>query len=118
MLIGPRALSLLLAVSRCRVEWTALMTQSGPSDANASWTCTDVLAHIYEFIDGALPAEADERMREHISACGYCRPSFERERDLIDLLARRCKTEPCPGELRQRIIDSLSQARRRHSGET
>ncbi|HJU89880.1 MAG TPA: mycothiol system anti-sigma-R factor [Gemmatimonadaceae bacterium] len=93
------------------------MTQSGQSDANASWTCTDVRAHIYEFIDGALPADVHERMREHIAACGHCRPSFERERDFLDLLARRCKVEPCPGELRQRIIDSLSQARRRPSGE-
>ena len=66
MLIGPRALSLLLAVSRSRVEWTALVTQSGPSDANASWTCTDVLAHIYEFIDGALPAEAGTGKRSAV----------------------------------------------------
>lgn len=115
MRIAVRALSLLSAVPH-RVEWIPAMTQPGQSDANASWTCTDVLAHLYEFIDGALPADADERMRQHIAACSHCRPCFERERRFLDVLGR-CKVHPCPDELRQRIVDSLARARRREQGD-
>jgi anti-sigma factor (TIGR02949 family) len=97
----------LAAIYRSRVEWTESMTQPGPSGTHSSWTCTDVLAHLYEFIDGALSADAEAEIRRHVEACGCCRPSLEREREFLEMVARRCKTEPCPDELRRRIQEAV-----------
>jgi anti-sigma factor (TIGR02949 family) len=83
------------------------MMHHDSSDSAAPWTCTDVLVHLYEFIDGALPARSDERMREHIARCGHCRPAFAREREFLGMIRSKAKVEQCPEEVRRRILEAL-----------
>jgi anti-sigma factor (TIGR02949 family) len=81
------------------------------TDSASSWSCTDVLSHIYEFLDGELGAGADERVRAHFSSCGRCRVAFEHERVFLRVVAERSRLEACPAELRRRIIESFKAER-------
>ncbi len=109
MLIAPRALSFVGRDTQFGVPCPLEMRypHPGSSESASPWTCTDVLVHLYEFIDGALPAESDERMRSHIGACAHCRPAFEKEREFLELIWTHVKVERCPEEVRRRILLAL-----------
>lgn len=77
------------------------------TDSPAPWSCNDVLSHIYEFIDGELGATADECVRAHVAACAYCGGAFDSEKTFLRLIRQRACIEPCPEELRVRIIEAL-----------
>ncbi|HJR63442.1 MAG TPA: mycothiol system anti-sigma-R factor [Gemmatimonadaceae bacterium] len=76
---------------------------SGP----CSWTCAEVVQRMYEFLDGELTAEVDERIREHLAVCRRCYPEFEHERVFLRFLERRAQIEKAPPALRRRIFQAL-----------
>jgi anti-sigma factor (TIGR02949 family) len=63
------------------------MTQPHPADPIASTSCADALNRLYEFLDGELTPDVDERIREHLAACRSCFPAFEHERVFLRFCA-------------------------------
>jgi mycothiol system anti-sigma-R factor len=62
---------------------------------------------MYDFLDGELTPEVDEKIREHLAVCGSCCPEFEYERVFLRFLERRAQIEKAPPSLRRRIFEAL-----------
>jgi anti-sigma factor (TIGR02949 family) len=83
------------------------MTTTPPGDDAHSWTCADVIERLYEFLDGELTPDVDERIRVHLAVCRQCFPHFEHERVFLRFLEKRSQIEKAPPALRRRILDAL-----------
>jgi anti-sigma factor RsiW len=57
--------------------------------------CADIFAKLSEFIDGELPTEVCEKMRDHIADCGPCVEFVESLRKSI-ALAKAAKRDLPP----------------------
>jgi anti-sigma factor (TIGR02949 family) len=73
----------------------------------ASWPCDEVVERMYEFLDGELTPDVNEKIREHLAACQRCCPEFEHERVFLRFLERRAQIEKAPPSLRRRIVQAL-----------
>ncbi len=73
----------------------------------ASWPCDEVIERMYEFLDGELTPDVDEKIREHLAVCQRCFPEFEHERVFLRFLERRAQIEKAPPSLRRRIFRAL-----------
>jgi mycothiol system anti-sigma-R factor len=82
------------------------MTPSDPEGV-PSMSCADVLNRIYEFLDGELTAEVEDRIREHLAICRSCYPHFRHEEVFLRFIERRVQIEKAPPALRRRIMAML-----------
>jgi mycothiol system anti-sigma-R factor len=83
------------------------MTDSHASDDAVPLTCTEVLERIYEFLDGELTPQVEERIHTHLVGCKRCYPEFEHERVFLRFLEKRAQIEKAPPSLRKRIFRAL-----------
>jgi mycothiol system anti-sigma-R factor len=79
----------------------------GPDDPD----CSEVLARVYEYLDGELGPLDLEKIREHLDDCGPCLRQYDLDIALKALIRRSCACESAPYELRQRILVTISEAR-------
>ena len=70
-------------------------------------SCREALERIYEYLDGELTPELDERIRAHLAACRRCFPTFEHERVFLRFIQQRAQIEQAPPSLRKRIFRAL-----------
>ena len=71
-------------------------------------SCQEALARLYELLDGELPADHADRIREHLERCGSCFPSLCAARAFQELLRRVSRGQPnAPPHLRERLLDLL-----------
>lgn len=52
-------------------------------------TCRQALEVSYEYLDGELDPETQERIHRHVEICQRCYPAFDRERLFLDTLRER-----------------------------
>lgn len=52
-------------------------------------TCEEALARAYEYLDGELDPDAQERMHRHLEACRQCHPRFDFQRRFLDFVYER-----------------------------
>ncbi len=83
------------------------MTRSKPEGDASSLTCAAVLEQIYEFLDGELTADVEERIRQHLAICRTCFPHFRHEEVFLRFLERRTQIVNAPPALRRRIMQML-----------
>ena len=72
--------------------------------------CAQVLAKVYEYLDGELSATDLIRIREHLDDCGPCLRQYDLDVVLKALVRRSCR-EQAPADLRERILVQISQVR-------
>jgi mycothiol system anti-sigma-R factor len=70
-------------------------------------TCAEALEKIYEFLDGELTSEVEERIREHLAICRQCHPQFRHEEVFLRFLEKRAQIVSAPPALRRRIMRML-----------
>lgn len=71
-------------------------------------TCKEVLARLYEYLDGELPAEDLAAVREHLERCQECYPQLRFCQSFQEALRRAAHGQPgAPPALRARIADLL-----------
>lgn len=68
--------------------------------------CQDVIARLYEFVDGELTIERRARIQEHLDACLPCFEAFDFEAELRVVISERCR-DSVPQSLRERIAGAL-----------
>jgi mycothiol system anti-sigma-R factor len=73
--------------------------------------CEYVLERVYVFLDHELDEASGDLIRHHLAACEPCLERFDVEVAFKSLVARRCGGETAPQQLRDKIVDRLSQAR-------
>lgn len=70
-------------------------------------TCASVLEKIYEYLDGELTADVEQRIREHLAVCQSCFPHFRHEEVFLRFIERRAQIVAAPPSLRRRIMQML-----------
>ncbi|HUF36629.1 MAG TPA: zf-HC2 domain-containing protein [Gemmatimonadales bacterium] len=72
--------------------------------------CTQVERRLWEYLDGALPAEEAAAVRAHLMGCRGCGPACRCCRAFLALVARSgAAAGEAPGELRARIRARLAE---------
>ena len=80
-------------------------------DESLDDNCQYVLERVYVFLDHELDDASGDVIRQHLAACEPCLERFDVEVAFKSLVARRCGGETAPQQLRDKIVDRLSQAR-------
>ena len=66
--------------------------------------CAQVERRLWEYLDGALPAEEAGAVQAHLERCGGCGPACRCCRAFLDLVARSARAAgEAPVELRVRV---------------
>lgn len=69
--------------------------------------CSEVLEEVYLYLDGELDDHECAHIREHLDECGPCLREFGVEQEVKALLARSCRCESAPQELKERLLVKL-----------
>lgn len=83
------------------------MTHPDPEHQATTMSCAEALERIYEFLDGELTADVEERIQRHLGVCRQCYPHFRHEEVFLRFLERRAQIVSAPPALRRRIMQML-----------
>ena len=78
--------------------------------------CVEVLDRIYVFIDDEIDGSGDRtltssQIQQHLHECAPCLRKFDLERVVKELVARSCRDEHAPVELRAKVLTRIAQVR-------
>lgn len=79
---------------------------AGPPDG---LTCEEVLPRAYEYLDGELDPDAQERMHRHLEVCRRCHARFDFQRRFLDFVYERGVSEVENPELTSGIAKLLDE---------
>jgi mycothiol system anti-sigma-R factor len=65
--------------------------------------CAELIAKVWNFIDGECNAEDREKLRKHLDECPPCEHLHGLEERLKVLIATKCRGEKAPEALRERL---------------
>ena len=68
--------------------------------------CEQVLARLWEFLDGELEPGMEDAVRRHLEQCARCFPQYDFERAYAEMLRRIAQRMDPPG-LRPRVLERL-----------
>jgi anti-sigma factor (TIGR02949 family) len=68
--------------------------------------CDQVIAKLWEFVDGELNEEQAETVRAHLDICGRCFPQYNFQRAYKEFI-RRSRDQPLPQGLRRRVFEAI-----------
>ena len=72
--------------------------------------CSEVLANVYEYLDGEMPAGDCAKVKQHLEECAPCLREYGIEEDVKRLVKRSC-SEPAPEDLRARVLAKIAGVR-------
>jgi anti-sigma factor (TIGR02949 family) len=78
--------------------------------------CEEVLARLWEFLDGELPPEDEGRLQRHLEVCGRCYPQYDFRRAYLEYTRRLAEREVAPPDLRKRIFRHILEEEHRTWG--
>ena len=70
--------------------------------------CDQVIAQLWEYIDGEISPERAGLIRAHLDACSHCDPQHDYQRAFLGFLRLHTRS-PIPASLRQRVFQGLLQ---------
>lgn len=70
-------------------------------------TCEEVMARLFEHLDGELPPSLDTWVREHLAVCGGCLARTQHQRAFLRCLRSRQPLTPATDALRIRVERAL-----------
>ncbi len=82
------------------------MPKSQPIDRE----CRDIIATLYEFLDGELTDDRRVKVRHHLDRCGSCLEAYEFEAELREVVASRSR-ERIPVHLLNRLQQIIDEER-------
>ena len=71
--------------------------------------CSDVLAKVYDFLDGEASESDRDRIAQHLDECAPCLRQYGLERAVKALVLRSCTCEHAPERLRVQIVTRIRQ---------
>ncbi|MET7638377.1 mycothiol system anti-sigma-R factor [Streptomyces sp. NPDC005438] len=79
--------------------------------------CSEVLDHLYEYLDREL-AEGDcVKYEEHFDECSPCFEKYGLEQEVKKLVKRCCGQDEVPGDLRAKVMGRIESIRADERGE-
>ncbi len=73
--------------------------------------CQEVLARVYEYLDGELTLHDVARIRQHLDECAPCLTEVDLDLVLKALVRRSCGCEQAPEDLRAKIMVRITEIR-------
>ena len=73
--------------------------------------CSEVLAAVYNFLDGEINDGERHVIRIHLDECSPCLRQFGIEQEVKALVARCCGSDRAPETLRIKIMTRIQQVR-------
>lgn len=69
--------------------------------------CEQVLAQVWEYLDGEVDEGAYREIQAHVAECRGCGPRYDFQRRLLTLIEEKCREGPMPQALRERLFRLL-----------
>ncbi|NHA66881.1 mycothiol system anti-sigma-R factor [Phycicoccus flavus] len=78
--------------------------------------CSEVLHHIYEYLDGEMSPEDVRRVATHLAECRPCLAEHDLDAAVKQVVKRSCPDEAVPDALRMRVVRSITVVRSEREG--
>ncbi|MFE5742102.1 mycothiol system anti-sigma-R factor [Streptomyces celluloflavus] len=69
--------------------------------------CSEVLDHLYEYLDREMPAGESEKFQVHIDECSPCLATYGLEQAVKKLVKRCCGHDDVPSDLRSKVMGRI-----------
>jgi anti-sigma factor (TIGR02949 family) len=69
--------------------------------------CSEVLDHLYEYLDREMPDSDCEKFREHFDECSPCLEKYGLEQEVKKLVKRCCGHDEVPTDLRSKVMSRI-----------
>ncbi|GAB2779769.1 mycothiol system anti-sigma-R factor [Streptomyces daliensis] len=79
--------------------------------------CSEVLDHLYEYLDREMPDSDCEKFKEHFDECSPCFEKYGLEQEVKKLVKRCCGQDDVPTDLRSKVMDRIDLIRSGQAGE-
>ena len=66
--------------------------------------CSEVLARVYNYLDGEIEESGFADIRQHLDECGPCLREYGLEEAVKRLVHKTCGSEKVPHELRTKVL--------------
>jgi mycothiol system anti-sigma-R factor len=73
--------------------------------------CTEVLDHVYAYLDGELGAPDCAKIRQHLDECGPCLREYGLEEVVKQLVHKHCGHDQVPQALRAKVLIRIQQVK-------
>ncbi|KRE61245.1 mycothiol system anti-sigma-R factor [Nostocoides sp. Soil756] len=73
--------------------------------------CSEVLHHIYEYLDGEMSPEDVKRVAGHLAECRPCLAEHDLDAAVKEVVRRSCVEQPAPAALRMQVVSRLTTIR-------
>ncbi len=77
--------------------------------------CSEILDHLYEFLDREMPNADRVKFEHHFEECSPCLEKYGLEQAVKKLVKRCCGHDDVPGDLRSKVMGRIDLIR---SGQT
>ena len=74
-------------------------------------TCKEVVEHVTDYLDDALPADDAELFEQHLNFCEGCDRYLDQMRATVDTVGR-VREEDVPPETRERVLTAFRDGKR------
>ncbi|MCZ7416631.1 mycothiol system anti-sigma-R factor [Streptomyces sp. WMMC897] len=69
--------------------------------------CSEVLDHLYEYLDQEMPDADREKLAEHFDECSPCLEKYGLEQAVKKLVKRCCGHDDVPTDLRSKVMGRI-----------
>jgi len=69
--------------------------------------CSEVLDHLYEYLDNEMSVDACVKFREHFDECHPCLEKYGLEQAVKKLVKRCCGSDDVPADLRSKVMGRI-----------
>lgn len=76
-------------------------------EALRTMRCEDVLAHLWDFLDGELPSAEEAAVQRHLEACNRCFPQYDFQRAYLEFVGRLRGNEGTSPDFRRRLFQAI-----------
>ena len=73
--------------------------------------CSEVLHHIYEYLDGEMSPEDVRRVAGHLAECRPCLAEHDLDAAVKQVVRRSCVDEAAPASLRMQVVQRITTVR-------
>jgi mycothiol system anti-sigma-R factor len=73
--------------------------------------CAKVIEQVYLYLDGELPDDGGSQVRHHLEECAPCLREYGLEQEFKAFVARSCRCEDTPPEVKERLLARLREVR-------
>ena len=71
--------------------------------------CTEILDHLYEYIDNEMPEEECAAVKRHLDECRPCLEKYGLDQMVKTLVQRCCGCDEPPVDLRDKVLSRIRQ---------